>query len=388
MQCVPLGKQLILIMKKLLPLLFIGAIGSANAQVIIDEADFPQPGDSFSFGTDLDVTDLPINLGTTGAGQTFDFSMLNTDSLFTVGFYDPTTLAIGDSFPTADMAVDQSGAYGFVEVNAGSVDVIGLGGDLGPQLGSPIPLELAIPGVDPWTIFTFPSSLGTSFLDTAIFDQSVLATGLLPAQISLVWNPAPDSVRVKRTVYMESTMDAEGTLTNVLGDSHDVLRMNVIETNIDTLWGWTPGGGWELPPALVQGFVGLPGTSTVFRMRYLSDQLGYYVVEFETNNAGEPQNATFISDPSQCCTGVEEIVAAGQTVLYPNPSNGNIRVRTGGDIYQLNIMDMSGKLLQSERLTIDGQTIELSSLANGLYVYQMLDEAGNVAHTGRMSVIK
>nr|MBP9152450.1 T9SS type A sorting domain-containing protein [Flavobacteriales bacterium] len=109
-----------------------------------------------------------------------------------------------------------------------------------------------------------------------------------------------------------------------------------------------------------------------------------------TSSTGTPISGTFVSNQSQCCstTGVEEIIAAGQNVLYPNPTNGTIRLRTGGDIYQLNIMDMSGKLLQMERLTIDGQTVELNGLANGLYVYQMIDEAGKVAHTGRMSVIK
>lgn len=357
--------------------------------MVIDEADFPQVGESFNFGTDLDVSDLTsLSLGTTGAGQTFDFSMLQTDSLFEVGFYDPSTVLGGGDFPTAEMAVDQSGAFGFVQVNSGTVDVIGLGGDLGPQLGSPVPLELSIPAINPWTIFTFPSMLNTTFTDTAVFDQSVLATGLLPAQIGLVWSPAPDSVRIKRTVYIASVMDGEGVLTNPLGQTHDVLRMNVVETNVDTLWGWTASGGWALPPAIVQGFVGLPGTATVYRMRYLSDQLGYYVVDMTTDQAGTPLSATFISDQSQCCTGVEEIVAAGQNVLFPNPTNGNIRVRTGGDIYQLNIMDMSGKLLQSEQLTIDGQTVELNGLANGLYIYQMLDEAGKMAHTGRFSVIK
>ncbi len=376
-------------MKKLLLLFVVGAVASANAQVVIDEADFPQVGESFNFGTDLDVSDLTsLSLGTTGAGQTFDFSMLQTDSLFEVGFYDPSTVLGGGDFPTAEMAVDQSGAFGFVQVNSGTVDVIGLGGDLGPQLGSPVPLELSIPAINPWTIFTFPSMLNTTFTDTAVFDQSVLATGLLPAQIGLVWSPAPDSVRIKRTVYIASVMDGEGVLTNPLGQTHDVLRMNVVETNVDTLWGWTASGGWALPPAIVQGFVGLPGTATVYRMRYLSDQLGYYVVDMTTDQAGTPLSATFISDQSQCCTGVEEIVAAGQNVLFPNPTNGNIRVRTGGDIYQLNIMDMSGKLLQSEQLTIDGQTVELNGLANGLYIYQMLDEAGKMAHTGRFSVIK
>ncbi|MCF8278345.1 MAG: T9SS type A sorting domain-containing protein [Flavobacteriales bacterium] len=375
-------------MKKLLPLFILGTVASANAQVIIDEVDFPQAGESFTFGTDLDVSNLSISLGTTGAGQTFDFSMLQTDSLFQVGFYDPTTVTGGSDFPTADMAVDQSGAYGFVEVNSGSVDVIGLGGDLGPQLGSPVPLVLGIPATNPWTIFTFPSMLGTAFTDTAVFDQKVLATGLLPAQIGLVWNPAPDSVRIKRTIYMQSVMDGEGTLTNPLDDLHNVLRMNVVETAIDTLWGWTASGGWALPPALVQGFVGLPSNTTTYRMRYLSEELGYYVVEFLTDVTGAPLSATFVSDNSECCTGVEEIVASGQNVLYPNPTNGNIRVRTGGDLYQLNIMDMSGKLLQSTLLTVDGQTVELNGLATGLYVYQMVTEAGNIAHTGRVSVIK
>jgi len=104
------------------------------------------------------------------------------------------------------------------------------------------------------------------------------------------------------------------------------------------------------------------------------------VADITTDMAGTTaESGSFVSDQSECCTGIEEVVAAGQTVLYPNPTSDNIRVRTGGDIYQLNIMDMSGKLLQSEQLTIDGQTVELNGLANGLYVYQMLDEGWKIS---------
>lgn len=369
-------------MKKLLPLLFIGAIGSANAQVVIDEADFPTIGDSFTFGNDVDVTNLSLNLGTTGAGQSYDFSSLETDELHVVGFYDPSTVQAGGDFPLADMAVDQSEAYAFATVGSGEVNIIGLGGDMAPMLGSPIPLELSIPATDPWTIFTFPSSLGTSFADTANFDQSIFSDGLVPSPYNLLWDP--DSVRISRTVYMTSEMDAEGTLVDALGSTHNVLRMNVVETNIDTIWGWTTSGGWELAPSTL----GYPATDTQYKLRFISDQAGYYVVEVVTDAQGTPESATFFSNETECCTGVEEIVAAGQNVLYPNPTSGSIRVRTGGDIYQLNIMDMSGKLLQSERLTIDGQTVELNNLANGLYIYEMVDESGNVAHTGRLSCIK
>jgi hypothetical protein len=369
-------------MKKLIPFFVLGTIASANAQVVIDESDFPTIGDSFTFGNDVDVTDLGLNLGTTGTGQTYDFSMLVTDELEVVGFYDPSTVQSGSDFPTADMAVDQSQAYAFAEVGGGEVNIIGLGGDMSGALGLPVPLTLSIPATDPWTIFTFPSSLGTSFADTANFDQTVYSDGLVPSPYNLVWDP--DSVRIGRTVYMTSEMDAEGTLLDVLGTTHDVLRMNVVETNIDTVWGWTASGGWELAPSLL----GYPATETTYKLRFISDQAGYYVVEIVTDEQGAPLSATFFSDQSECCTGVEDIVAAGQTVLYPNPTNGVIRVRTGGDIYQLNIMDVSGKLLQSERLTIDGQTVELNNLANGLYVYQMVDENGKTVYTGRLSCIK
>ena len=97
-------------MKKLIPLFVLGAIGSANAQVVIDEVDFPAIGESITFGDDAEIdASLNFNLGPNGGGQTFDFSMLQTDALFDVGFYDPSTVQGGSDFPSADLAVDQIG---------------------------------------------------------------------------------------------------------------------------------------------------------------------------------------------------------------------------------------------------------------------------------------
>ncbi|MCF8465703.1 MAG: T9SS type A sorting domain-containing protein [Flavobacteriales bacterium] len=375
-------------MKKLLPLFVLGSVASVNAQVVITQADFPAAGTTITFGDDADTDGLVLDLGSTGASQTFDVSALETDALFDVGFYDPSTVQGGSDFPTADLAVDQvGGIYAFAEVGAGAVDIIGLGGDFAGQLGSPIPIVVSLVAQDPWTLFEFPASLSSPVLtDTAHFEGKFLSTGLVPAQFSSFWNP--DSIQVKRIVYYEAEVVGDGMLTDVLGGSHNVLKMQVVETNIDTIWGWTAADGWARPNSIVEGLIGVPSNETVYRTRFISKELGYYVADITTLANGTPVSATHKSGQSECCTGVEEIVAAGQNVLYPNPTNGNIRVRTGGDIYQLNIMDMSGKLLRMERLTVDGQTVELNGLANGLYVYQMLDEAGNVAHTGRMSVIK
>ncbi len=376
-------------MKKLIPLFVFGTIASANAQVVIDEVDFPSIGESITFGDDAEIdASLNFNLGPTGGGQTFDFSMLQTDALFDVGFYDPSTVQGGSDFPSADLAVDQiGGIFAFAEVGNGAVNIIGLGGDFAGQLGSPIPIVVSMPAVNPWTLFEFPASISSPALtDTAQFEGKFFSDGLVPAPFNAFWDP--DSVHVKRVIYYSAEIDADGTLTDPLGGTHSVIRMNVIETSIDTIWGWTQSNGWERPPAFVESQIGVPSNETVYRKRYIGKEVGYYVADITTEANGTPVSGTFVSGQSECCTGVEEIVAAGQNILFPNPTNGNIRVRTGGDIYQLNIMDMSGKLLQMERLTVDGQTVELNGLANGLYIYQMLDEAGKVAHTGRLSVIK
>ena len=313
---------------------------------------------------------------------------METDDLFDVGFYAPGSVTGGADFPTADLAVDQvGGIFAFAEVGAGSVDIIGLGGDFGGQLGSPIPIVVSLLADDPWTLFEFPASASSSVLnDTALFDGKFDSDGLVPAEFSAFWDA--DSVQVKRTVYYESEVVGDGVLTDPLGGTHDVIKTLVTETNIDTLWGWTASDGWARPPAFVESLIGVPSNETVYRTRFISKDLGYYVVDITTEINGIPISATFKSDQSECCTSVEEVIAAGQNVVYPNPTNDFIRVRTGGDIYQFNVMDMSGKLLQSTHVTIDGETVELNGLSNGLYIYQMLDEAGKVAHTGRLSVIK
>ncbi|MFT6210466.1 MAG: hypothetical protein ACJAYA_000961 [Bacteroidia bacterium] len=376
-------------MKKLLPLLFIGAIGSANAQVIINSSDFPGQGTTFWLANDnLSPIPLGFDLGSASAtAQNWDFSMLETDSLYEIEFYDPAPFDQNEDFPGADLALDQFGGYAFIEVGTSDVEIIGIAADFGVALGLPVPFEASVEAENPWKLFQFPASYGTAFLDTAVFDFRLDSDGLVPAQFASFWDP--DSVRIKRTIYMDAAVDAEGTLTNVLEETHDVLRQTVVETNLDSIWGWTADDGWEPLDPTIAGIIGVGGLDMVYRTRFISKTMGYYVVDIETDGAaGAPLNATFLSGPSECCTSIEEVVASGQTVLYPNPTSDNIRIRTGGDIYQLNIMDMSGKLLQSEQLTIDGQTVELNGLANGLYVYQMLDEADKIAHTGRFSVIK
>lgn len=389
MQWLPLAVLLnIHLMKKLIPFSLLGLFTvSANAQLVIDESDFPTAGTSLLFGEDNDITDLTVNIGTASTTpQTWDFSMLLTDSLITTAFYDPATVQGGSEFPNSDLAVDQFGGYAFAEVSAGSVEILGLAADFGSLLGLPVPFDAVIPAADPWTIFTFPSSVGTEYDDIAIFDTKFFSTGLVPSPINVVFNP--DSVRFKRHITTASVIDAEGTLTDQLGTSHDVLRQNFNEVTVDTIWGYSNSTGqWTMAPN-VPGFFPNPSISEFDRLRYISKDLGYFAVQITLDSEGNPASSTHISNESQCCTSVEEIIALGQNVVYPNPANDVLRVRTGGDVYTFDILDLSGRTVATHALTYDGQGVDVSGLSSGLYVYRMISAEGRVAHSGRVSVVR
>jgi hypothetical protein len=375
-------------MRKFLPLAILGLTAtSAQAQLVIDESDFPTPGVTLKLGEDEDITGLGVNIGTASATpQTWDFTMLETDTLYEIGFYDPATIDGNEDFPGADLAVDQFGGYAFAEVTSGSVEILGLAADFADVLGLPVSFPASIPAVDPWTIFTFPSSVNTSYDDVAVFDANFLSTGLIPPIIVLLTGFDPDSVRFKRHITTNSVIDAEGTLTDQLGGSHDVLRQNFVETTVDSIWGWTEENGWEFAPSQ-PGFFPNPSVSSFTRLRYISKDLGYFVVQITLDENGNPSSSTHLSNESQCCTSVEEVVARGQNVVYPNPTSDMLRVRTGGEPYTFELLDLSGRMVSSHNLTYDGQNVDVSSLNSGLYIFRMISMDGRVAHTGRVSVV-
>lgn len=375
-------------MKKLIPLSLLGLMAvNANAQLVIDESDFPTAGTSLLFGEDEAITGITVNVGTASATpQAWDFTMLLTDTLINTAFYDPATVDGGDAFPTSDLAVDQFGGYAFAAVSSGSVEILGLAADFGALLGLPVPFNAVIPAEDPWTIFTFPSQVGTAYDDIAIFDTKFLSTGLVPSPINVIFNP--DSVRFKRHITTNSLVDAEGTLTDQLGTVHQVLRQSFNEVTVDTIWGYSNSTGqWTLAPN-VPGFFPNPSISEFDRLRFISKALGYFVVQITLDDQGAPASSTHISNASQCCTSVEEIIALGQNVVYPNPANDVLRVRTGGDVYTFDILDLSGRTVASHSLTYDGQGVDVSGLTSGLYVYRMISTDGRVAHSGRVSVVR
>jgi PKD repeat protein len=62
--------------------------------------------------------------------------------------------------------------------------------------------------------------------------------------------------------------------------------------------------------------------------------------------------------------------------VYPNPSNGIITVETPGQTGILEVMNLLGEVLYTQRITQLVETLSLNSQANGVYLIRMIDAKG------------
>ena len=69
--------------------------------------------------------------------------------------------------------------------------------------------------------------------------------------------------------------------------------------------------------------------------------------------------------------------------LYPNPVNGllNSGLKKGESMH---LYDLSGRLVFSTTINSKYQTIDLSGLQNGIYVYMMKDDNGQIIDQGKL----
>lgn len=348
----------------------------ANAQITITDADFPGIGVSLYQGVDT-VLPIGLDLGLPSATvQNWNFESLETDSLFEFTFQDPANAPHGDDFPDAEIAVDQFGGSGFVNVTSSVAEIVGFAGD--NFQGFTVDISAAF--TDPYQLLTFPSTMSTSFTDDVILDITIFNDGFIPAFPPFF---DADSLRLKRTSTISSEIDAFGTLTDALGDPHDVLRQVFIEESVDSLW-YYQTGAWALIPALI---FENPMLDTTRNIRFLSASLGYAVADFSVNENMTPTSSTFLSDPSLCCTSVEEITQAEFNLVYPNPSNGAVTLSNvdAGSTFEL--LDLSGKRVFINALKTDSQKLDISSLPNGLYIFKLYEVDGAVK-AGRLSLLK
>jgi len=204
---------------------------TASAQITITQADMGQAGDSLIIGTESPTTTMSV--GGTGQ-QTWNYTF-SVDNINTMKFEYLSNTASGAYFPNSNLAIQRQADTLFFGSSSNAFVLDGIAGD-GFNLGTSIRADFNPDA----TVMVFPSTLGTAFIDTAVFDTVVDCAAFGQGSIC-------DSARLRRTLVSSSNINAYGTL-NTSGGSYNTVRQYLIENTSDRVWIKLPFIGWQSTP--------------------------------------------------------------------------------------------------------------------------------------------
>jgi hypothetical protein len=370
-------------MKKHYILMAIGMVtGVLNAQVTITSTDFGSIGDQFIMGIDDTPTIQP---GPAGAGQTWNFTGLNTQILDTLFFLDPSTVPSASGLTNCNLVTESNDGYFFLNKNSSSLKTVALGTDINgvPTLVVYQPEQTLLP---------FPSTLNDQVNSISSFKTAVylgLDTNVLGCQLTF------DSTRINRRSTLNTVFDASGTVY-LPTDTVQSLRAKSDETTIDSIFVYNPTpinclllginmpAGWNLMPQTLAQLAGLPGnvitaTTTVYTWYANGEKFG--VVALRLDDQGNPDNARFKSDASQLSVAP---VSTPELLVYPNPaSKGVLSIQGLKATAQITVTDLSGRRHPVQRLGVD--QIDASGLNAGIYLFTLLEQ-GQPVGRGRFVI--
>ena len=215
--------------KSLLPILSIFLSLPLVAQITITQADYGQAGDSLIVGND---NNPPAGLSVGGNGsQTWDFTSLSLSNINTLNFVNPANTASGSSFPNADLAIERAADTLFFQSSVSSFLLDGVSGS-----GFGVPIDVVANFSPNSTQIEFPASIGSTFIDTAVFDTIVDCA-------SFGLSGTCDSARLRRTLIGTGTIDAHGSISTP-GGTFESVRQYFREDNTDSIWIKIPFLGW------------------------------------------------------------------------------------------------------------------------------------------------
>ena len=278
----------------------------AFGQITITKNDVPMLGDQLSFAVDT----LPTGFAPTAPGpdQTWDFSTLGSSFTYTEEMLDAASTPGAADFPTATGALlQQGGLYAYIENREDGVYVIGLYGDFGA--GTPFSLVLSLPLNPPDRQFALPSTYQTSYTNNYVGKQTIESP-----------IPGADSIRITNDAFVESEIDAFGSIQTPFG-FYNVLRQKVTTTTELII------------EAQVFGFWIEQSRNTTVDLTYkfYNKEVKGRLLEFTVDSVGNAGAITYSTIPG--AQGIPPIASfdimdqGGNTFLFTDNSYDNITSR-------------------------------------------------------------
>ena len=351
-------------------LLFASVLGvlsfNLEAQITINSGDVVGFGDRVINAIDLTSS---TSIGGSGANQTWNFSSLTTDETDTMDFTNPTWYGLNNPFGAQMVMISSREDSSFTYLTKTSTELTVNG--VKQILANGDTVDIAFNS----TIIPFPATYGMSGTWSGSFEILRVAVGVDPD------GPGPhatvDSIMFTRYTDASTSVDAWGDVTTPLG-TFASLRQNSIENNVDTTWMYT-NGQWSILSQTASLVFQIPPVSydTTRTVRWWSNDPSarFPVVEFQYDQNGN-SNGEISWLKASPTTSIKEVSSFNLT-LYPNPSNGNINIKSDAEIAWVKIYDITGKVMSKYRFTNKKNITINTNLPKGFYVVEITNKSGD-----------
>lgn len=328
-------------------LLFLFSIGKINAQITITSVNMPASGDTIRYST---CSPTSISYTATGANTFWNY---------------------GSLIPTGQ------GMYNYKAASSTPYFLYFLGGDYGLKIADSINLVV----LKLYNVYDFYKNTAASFETKGMgFTYSSLPLGANYSTPDILYSfPLTylnhDSTPYRLSIALTSTLSYSQTGYRIT----DVDGWGIIKTPYDSVPCIRVVSTAYGTDSIHYGAISLPVPDVKRSYKWLSLTEKIPVLELDgtyTNNTFVPTQVIYRDAVNRDITGINKIQALpGTTVVYPNPSSGEIYFYTpDSKVSFIELYDISGALVASNTISGLITKFSLGNLAKGSYFYRILDK--------------
>ncbi len=327
------------------------AVFTLNAQ-LTQANHAPNVGDSYQM-YQCDSTN--INPGSGGAGATWNFSTINTHSSVVQNYSASAVSNI--SFPNASVSVSSNTAnVAYYNADASAMRYYGGTITVGTNVVALVYTLAAIQAVYPMTLNT-----GT----TNVIGGSLSSSGL-PATFTGTSSVMLDGTGTLTLPGANATFNSASRVVNsqTISFNAGFLSGTVIQVNYDYYVTGIKAPAFSISSSTLNASIGGVTTQqTVFRNKNATVT--------NTTTVGLDDNKVLVS----------------QISVYPNPCNNAINFKSNVlNNASLQVLDLTGKVIENIEVRSDKLNLSTSNYANGLYFYKIQNAAGENIQSGKFTV--
>lgn len=359
----------------LFAILFIIATG-LSAQITVTSATFPAAGDTLWFNFD----NSPGTIGslTAPGPQNWDFTGLTADAAQATIYHPASGGIVGAQLPEATLYTNP-GAFSeeYFKTTATEVGKVAY---FGPDPFG-IGINILIHFVPPLTGRKAPMNFFDIFQSTSGALEA-WPTTTLPTQFT---SPLPffsDSMRIRMVINRIEAVEAFGSMS-IPGGTYDVLRVKRTQYQESRIDAKVPPLGWlDVTDQVLQYVPGANfGVDTTYSYLFYNDvEKGPLAIVSLDNNAAFATQIMYKNTTAVINPAFEETVAKPAVYIRPNPVSEDVVFDFKNLVpgqYRLAIFDETGRVVVEKSMQIHLSLMErmnLSLLPPGLYFFNLFDE--------------